>query len=740
MKYVDFSSLLEGEPADIAFLSTFQFDPDFFERRLLRSPALTKARRILVFMDARQWFDLLRRDVSARWLNRRYLVVPVRRPQGVFHPKLSLILTDRGGRVLCGSNNLTRSGCSSNLELLNDLPFDLEGDCRAQMDVAREAFAFFQHASKHADGEITRIATDWIEEVADKFGWLQEPVQADGREVKLLHTYDGGIWNRLVEHLNGDKPKAFLVISPFHDTNGDILRRLTTQWPRAQIELLVQQGYTNLDVASLRRLRHVALSELSLASRRLHAKLIAWSSQKGGGCIVGSANFTTAALDGRNIEACLLISPIDQLVGTLFDRSLAKQPLALDDFVAGEGEAPTPEPEVRLLQIHSALLTDANEVRVSYQHKFDRPPDSLRLMIRASGELRPRVSTNLPNKHQSTETAALSDGAFVDWNGTLFATLVAELDGKKFESQPVWVIQESRLTYEGGDGSSPSKNNVEETGEGLPEYIDELGRRDGVAAVVEYLRHLNIRFQAGVEGASGRRRLRLKIRDPFHPDVPPDWLIAVGTGLDDLEEAIYEFVDRHERSRLRKHVSLGNINGMENFVDIFTTLVRLLYVYFKRGVVKRGHLVGRVCNFITLATFGKDSDDEPFNGYLNSVLENLDGDVDLLREVCDETNYLAELRAALLIAQQVRFAPHEQPKSGPTASRPSEVLLTYGKAIANAITECGLTEPPAEQIQRALEAYRVFTEVEITRLLAELRTPGRTDSATGLRRQSSAEA
>ena len=78
----------------------------------------------------------------------------------------------------------------------------------------------------------------------------------------------------------------------------------------------------------------------------------------------------------------------------------------------------------------------------------------------------------------------------------------------------------------------------------------------------------------------------------------------------------------------------------------------------------------------------------------------------------------AELRAALLIAQQVRFAPHEQPKSGPRASRPSEVLLTYGKAIANAIAECGLTEPPAEQIQRALEAYRVFAEAEIAPVIA----------------------
>lgn len=108
MNYLDCFSLFEGKPAQIAFFSTFQFDPDFFERRLLRCPTLKKARRIAVFMDARQWQELLHRDVRARWLNRRYLVVPVNTGQGVFHPKLNLLLSESGGQVLCGSNNLTR--------------------------------------------------------------------------------------------------------------------------------------------------------------------------------------------------------------------------------------------------------------------------------------------------------------------------------------------------------------------------------------------------------------------------------------------------------------------------------------------------------------------------------------------------------------------------------------------------------------------------------------------------------
>lgn len=50
---------------------------------------------------------------------------------------------------------------------------------------------------------------------------------------------------------------------------------------------------------------------------------------------------------------------------------------------------------------------------------------------------------------------------------------------------------------------------------------------------------------------------------------------------DDLEEAILDFVDQHDKYKLRKHAESGNINGMDNFFDILTTLIRLLYIDYK---------------------------------------------------------------------------------------------------------------------------------------------------------------
>jgi hypothetical protein len=155
---------------------------------------------------------------------------------------------------------------------------------------------------------------------------------------------------------------------------------------------------------------------------------------------------------------------------------------------------------------------------------------------------------------------------------------------------------------------------------------------------------------------------------------------------------------------------------MENFLDIFTTLVELMYRYYKRGVVKGGRLISKFCSLIPLATAGGDTEDEPLDGYLYSIADNLSGDVALLRETCGETNYLAEVRAALLIVQRIRFELDDSK----TPIRAREVLPTTAKAVDEAISECELAEPGSKDIRLALEGYRMFSEADIAQLIAEL--------------------
>lgn len=720
MNFLDVTKMFDGEASEIALLSTFLFDPNYFEKRLLRCPALSKARRIAVFMDARQWLDLLRQDVPTTALNRRYLVVPVHRTTGVFHPKLSLLLTSGGGRVLCGSNNITRSGCSSNLELLNAVMEDTNSEF---IPIARSAFKFFRRAAVDTDEEIGRIAREWLAETEASLPWLSDSQEPDGdQRISLLHTYDGSLWDRIVDRLGDAQPTNLLIISPFHDADGKMLRRIRQQWPRCEIELVVQQDYTTLPVHVVKTLRSgVELSEIQIHNRRLHAKLLAWKSASRSGCLVGSANLTGAAFDGRNVETCLLFDDDANLVASLFDDQLSTRRISLNDFEPGKEELPEDDlPEIPSLRISSAILLESGQLRVSYAHDLNEEPTALRIAIRGPGEPRERTSVKVPNRRQASETVALPEVALADTHSTLLASLVVESPSGRRESMPVWIVQEGRLTYQASEGSSSTQRKIEDSGEGLIPYLDELARREGALAAIEYLHRLNIRFHDGGGGLRFGRRFRLVIRDPFHTDTAPEWLLQSTSHWDDLEAAIYGFVDRHEKSCLRKHAVRGNINGMGNFLDIFTTILRLLYTNYRRGIVKRGRLIGYMTDLIEIATDGNRDQAKPSDGYLSSVYDNLAGDSDLIQEACDETNFLGEMYATLLIVQKIRYVPNEQSLYGPSPTRPKEVLGKWSDLLRTTVAELGLASPTSESVMNALRQHALFSDSEISDMLAEL--------------------
>lgn len=722
MKYLDYSSLLTGPGLDLALFSTFRFDPDYFERRLLRCPGLAGARRIVVLMDGTQWSDLLRREPPTRFLNRHYLVAPVHQKSGVFHPKLALLISPSGGQVLCGSNNLTRAGCSSNLELLNAVPFDPGAADAEGALLAREAFAFFREASRHVVDPIRRIVTSWLDEVARDQPWLQAlPRRSRQRRIALLHSYTGSLWDQLEEHLGTRSPRTFFVMAPFHDPGADSCRRLTRRWPRASVELAVQQGYTNLQPGALRKLASVRLTEVLATSRRLHAKLVAWSDSRSWGCLVGSANFTRPALDGPNTEACLLVSDIEDPTSTLFDRQLRRRPIGLGDFEPGSAEAADDPPEnAAPLHIDAAVLVADDRLELNYSHGLGSSVTALRLEIRTPSEPRPRIAVPLCIAARAREVVRLPAGALTDAFGTVLATLSATAGGAVIRSAPVWIVQERHLTFEPADTRPGGRLKVEETGEGLTEILDEIGATQGIHGVIEYLQHLSIRFFDGSDGPRRRRTFRIAPRDSFVDDRPPDWLLGRRLEAATLGEALYEFVDRHMKLRLRKHATRGNINGMANFVDIFTTLTRLLLVYYRRGVVKRSRILQDFCRLIALATQGRQMEEEEFEGFLSSAFAKVGRDSALLQEVCDETNYLGVLRAALVVVQDIRTEAEPTGEGGGPPARPRDMLGTTAGLVRSALRDCRLAEPPAERVEEVLVWYGIPSAEEVARLLREL--------------------
>jgi hypothetical protein len=135
-------------------------------------------------------------------------------------------------------------------------------------------------------------------------------------------------------------------------------------------------------------------------------------------------------------------------------------------------------------------------------------------------------------------------------------------------------------------------------------------------------------------------------------------------------------------------------------------------VYAERGVVKRGKLQGRLCRLIELATKGGSTfEGEPFDGYLSTIATNV-GRGNSLRDRCDETNYLAVVHTALLIARRIRATGEKMAAK--------EFLPTTARMIEEVTRECGLRRPTIDEVREALSAYRMLPDEEISQLLTQL--------------------
>ena len=297
--------------------------------------------------------------------------------------------------------------------------------------------------------------------------------------------------------------------------------------------------------------------------------------------------------------------------------------------------------------------------------------------------------------------------------GPLRAVLTAGGRDEPLTSDPVWVVREADLTRESADGPKRLMEQVETTGEGLVKFLDDLGRREGTAAVAEVLRRLRISAVPAVGGRPGRR-LRLRPSDPHESDGPPAW--AIGTDRAELAGAVKDFLAWHFKYRLRTYAKRGDANTLPGFLNILRSLTDLAMSMHQHGVLKRLEVVGAMCGWIEAATFGTDRSTktrlESPHGLVAAVLENHGGDPSVLRAACAEVGFWGELQAVLEMVQRLRYTPGEPPvPPDPPARGPADVLRKQAKMVERARSACGVGPPPLEEVREALNRYSAATDV-----------------------------
>lgn len=446
------------------------------------------------------------------------------------------------------------------------------------------------------------------------------------------------------------------MLSPFFDKDNGFLRRLRAVAPRASVNFVVQDGTSVLDAIGAKAIvPQLSLFDLnSEGRRRLHAKAMVWRSGRRWSMLVGSANWTLAAFHGANAEAVLYLPDCDEWRSRLFGDGLKAEPIEPTEFKSGLFVAPEDEvcDTVHRLRVRSAEL-----VQQQFELEIDWPRgvtvEEAALDIWVGLDLDPRASVPVRAKG-SSGTARAPDG--LDVGPGVRVGLRATTDADVLISPTVWVVRRDPLEREiGSGGTSSRQRQIRETGEGLEAFLDELANTAGPAAVIESLRSLSLWYDDGNSRVGGIGGVfRIKIRDPFRGDGIPEWWMDLGTQAEDLRGALMDFVERHEKHRLLKHARQGNINGLENFLDIMSCLVRLLHRYHRRDqrVIPRGTIISRFCAFAEIATAGVEAKGVTGPGYLESLVNNLRADKKRLVSRRQEREFAERSRSRVVNAME----------------------------------------------------------------------------------------
>jgi hypothetical protein len=309
----------------------------------------------------------------------------------------------------------------------------------------------------------------------------------------------------------------------------------------------------------------------------------------------------------------------------------------------------------------------------SLECEFEAPEtvQGLTLRVRNFNETLPVLSLLMHGTHRGTSRLELDENQIGQIRGAAICEIKGTGEGgREVLSNPAALVQLYHLLRERpaqGGGRNPLQT-ISETGENLVPFVDGLG---SVRDAVEFFDHCSIRFYDGEVASRGFGQGMWKPRDPFTADTPAQWLnLPAGNSTEDLRNAIWNFVERHQWEKLHKHVRRGNLNGLPNFLDIFRTLNGLLLTYHQRMIGAGGPVmphpfvttgIGRNLGLL-IGPF--DTADDPFgrNGFVAAILENVQGDREILRERLREERVPQMVRAAVEAMIDARKKAQNLPK------------------------------------------------------------------------------
>lgn len=297
-----------------AFLTTYNFDPIFFESvylSILRKLGITN---VVVLMDA-SMYDQLVADNNYQYHrvtpNNYTLVRQENTHSGVFHSKMALLFGEEEGALILGSGNLTYSGLSNNEEVWN--AFHIKGNESIHYPLFYKAWKYLTSITASASPLVKR-QIDWMEEQCH---WLQKESNREvvilnsDEECRLLYNSPNStILSSVFTAIEEKEIDEITVIAPFYDTEGYALKKLQRVFSPKSMRCVLDLDRKSAPYSLLQNETSIDYYK-STSSNPLHAKIIELQGKDETWILCGSANAGNMALGTNtsifNDEACIFL-------------------------------------------------------------------------------------------------------------------------------------------------------------------------------------------------------------------------------------------------------------------------------------------------------------------------------------------------------------------------------------------------------------------------------------------------
>lgn len=322
--------------------TTYTLSLAFFESEVY--PLLDKShlKSCTIIADGKGYRNALKEGAALRDAGEGYLVVPA--PTECFHAKVWIIANNEELLVVAGSGNLTQSGFMTNAEVFDEYHCTRESSSE---NMIKDLIAFTSGLAnmwKEEDGSRT-LCVEFIRELEKCIALFLPSSEATDESMRFLHSFAGPLIDQLpdVEEC-GD----LYLAAPYFGKSMKGIELIGDRYPEAKkfvfpgrhpgdcIDVSKEEIRKNFPSAEIK-----VLNTWDKPEAFAHLKIYSAVSNYGGGWFFcTSANCTSAAWSGRNVEAGILRWIEDEEPAKFFFPSESEVPDSLtDDYEPDEYEA-----------------------------------------------------------------------------------------------------------------------------------------------------------------------------------------------------------------------------------------------------------------------------------------------------------------------------------------------------------------------------------------------------------------